>query len=108
MLRCESVDTFQMPLKVLASGGSLGDHVDDAAPREWSDPRASALTRVVRVADCVTKIIDGDADLNLDGTLRAAEIDADGDRLLEQTEIDRQALVRFLAADFQVPRSVSR
>jgi hypothetical protein len=44
----------------------------------------------------------------LDSTLVAAGIDVGADRLIEQTEIDRLALVKFLAADFQAPRSTRR
>jgi putative nucleotidyltransferase with HDIG domain len=101
------LDHAMLGAQVLASHG-LPSRLTETV-HDHHDPRANTapLTRVIRVADCIAKIIEGD-DLDLDATLRATDIDASGARLIEQTETDRLVLINFLAADFQAPRSVAR
>lgn len=101
-------DHATLGAEVLSNHGLPARLVDALRDHHATDLHASPLTRVVSIADCIAKIIDGDTQLDLDSTLVAAGIDAGVDRLIEQTEIDRLALVKFLAADFQAPRSTRR
>jgi putative nucleotidyltransferase with HDIG domain len=64
--------------------------------------KATPLARVVHVADCVAKVIQGDATLDLERTLHEVGFEADGASLVAQVESDRRALLMFLA-DFSAP-----
>ena len=64
--------------------------------------KATPLTRVVHVADCVAKVIQGDEDVDLERTLREVGFEADAASLVAQVESDRRALLMFLA-DFSAP-----
>jgi putative nucleotidyltransferase with HDIG domain len=69
--------------------------------------KATPLARVVHVADCVAKVIQGDVDLDVERTLREVGFDADGAGLVAQVESDRRALLMFLA-DFSAPSADRR
>ena len=69
---------------------------------------ASPLTRAVHVADCIAKIVEGDTRVDLDATLREAGVAATGSSLIDQTEDDRRAILKFLAAEFLAPRTARR
>jgi putative nucleotidyltransferase with HDIG domain len=102
--RLFGIDHATLGAQVLSSNGLPTTITDAVREHHAADATAHPLTRVVRVADCIAEIIEGDARLDLDATLRAAGISAGGDRLIEQTETDRSALLNFLA-DFMTPRS---
>ncbi len=101
-------DHATLGAQVLASHGLPAGLTNAVLQHHDNVGKEEPLTQVVRVADCIAKIIEGDTLLDLDATLHATGIAADGDRLMEQTETDRRALVQFLAADFQAPRSARR
>ena len=58
-------------------------------------------------ADCIAEVVEGNAGVDLDATLREAGVSAAGEHLVDQTEIDRAALLNFLA-DFMTPRATAR
>jgi putative nucleotidyltransferase with HDIG domain len=66
--------------------------------------KAAPLARVVHVADCVAKIVQGDSRLDLDRTLHDVGFGVKSAGLVEHVEADRRALLTFLA-DFLVPRN---
>ena len=68
--------------------------------------KATALARVVHVADCVAKVVQGDSSLDLGRTLREMGF-GPSTSLVDHVEADRRALLRFLA-DFSVPRPNTR
>jgi putative nucleotidyltransferase with HDIG domain len=102
------IDHATLGAQVLSSHGLPATLTNAVHQHHDTDVDVAPLVRVVRVADCIAEIIEGDTRLDLDATLRAARIEAAGDRLIEQTETDRSVLVKFLAADFQAPRSATR
>ena len=102
------IDHATLGAQVLSSRGLPSAFTNAVHQHHDNSADAAPLTRVVRVADCIAEIIEGDTRLDLDATLRAAGIAAASDRLIEQTETDRRSLVQFLAADFQAPRSIPR
>jgi putative nucleotidyltransferase with HDIG domain len=102
------IDHARLGAKALSSHG-LPAQLTDAIMQHHDVGAAGApLTKTVRIADCVAKIVEGDDQLDLTATLHAEGIETDGARLLEHTEVDRRALILFLAADFQAPRFPAR
>jgi hypothetical protein len=102
------IDHATLGAQVLADHGLPAALTNTLLEHHDAGPNAAPLTRVVRVADCIAKVIEGDTHVDLDAALHASAIDADGKRLIEQTETDRRALVTFLAADFRASRTHSR
>ena len=66
--------------------------------------KATPLARLIHVADCVAKVVQGDSGLDLERTLRKMGFRAAGSSLVAQVESDRRSLLRFLA-DFSMPRA---
>jgi putative nucleotidyltransferase with HDIG domain len=68
---------------------------------------ADPMTRVVQIADCIAEVVDGSPTADPGAVLRAAEVTAAAERLVDQAEGDRTALLNFLA-DFMTPRAALR
>ncbi|MCU1465929.1 MAG: hypothetical protein JWM72_1857 [Actinomycetia bacterium] len=102
------IDHATLGAQVLSDHGLPAALTNTLLEHHDTGPNAAPLTRVVRVADCIAKVIEGDTHVDLDAALHASAIDAAGPRLIEQTETDRRALVTFLAADFRASRTHSR
>ncbi|HYL52106.1 MAG TPA: HDOD domain-containing protein [Acidimicrobiia bacterium] len=102
--RLLGIDHASLGAQVLAKQGLPPAITNAVQQHHILGESATPLARVVHVADCIAKIIEGDSRLDLDATLRAAGIPGTGDGLVDQTEADRRALLRFLA-DFLAPRT---
>jgi hypothetical protein len=102
------IDHATLGAQVLSDHGLPAALTNTLLEHHDTSPNAAPLTRVIRAADCVAKVIEGDTHVDLDAALHATAIDAASQRLIEQTETDRRALVTFLAADFRATRSESR
>lgn len=102
--RLLGIDHATLGAQVLAKQGLPRTITDAVQEHHVVGADASRLTRVVHVADCIAKIIEGDSELDLDATLRAAGVPGTSDSLVDQSETDRRALLRFLA-DFLAPRT---
>ncbi len=100
------IDHATLGARVLSNNGLPATLTQTVHDHHTASANRTPLTRVIRVADVIANVVDGD-DLDLDATLHAEHIHTRSDRLLEQTETDRRALLTFLAADFQAPRSVT-
>jgi len=98
------IDHATLGAQVLAKQGLPRTITDAVQEHHVVGADASPLTRVVHVADCIAKIIEGDSELDLDATLRASGVPGTSDSLVDQSETDRRALLRFLA-DFLAPRT---
>lgn len=70
-------------------------------------PSGDPLTCVVQLADSVAEVVEGNVRIDLDVALRAAGVAAAAEHLVDQTEVDRAALLNFLA-DFMTPRAAAR
>lgn len=102
--RLLGIDHASLGAQVLAKQGLPAAITTAVQQHHVLGQSATPLARVVHVADCIAKIIEGDSGLDLDATLRAAGVPGPGDGLVDQTEGDRRALLRFLA-DFLAPRT---
>jgi putative nucleotidyltransferase with HDIG domain len=102
--RLFGIDHASLGAQVLSKQGLPLVITDAIHDHEVAGATATPLARTVRVADCIAKIVDGDSRLDLDMTLREAGIEATSDRLIDQAETDRRALLKFLA-DFLAPRA---
>ena len=101
------VDHASLGAQVLSSKGLPAKITDAVRDHHVAGAAADPLTRVVQVADCIAEVVEGNAGIDLDATLRAAGVSAAGEHLVDQTEIDRAALLNFLA-DFMTPRAATR
>ncbi len=105
--RVLGIDHATLGAQVLAKQGLPATITSAVQDHHVVSASAAPLVRVVHIADCIAKIIEGDAELDLDAALRAAGVPGAPDGLVDQAEADRRVLLRFLA-DFLAPRTGAR
>jgi putative nucleotidyltransferase with HDIG domain len=101
------VDHAALGAQVLSSNGLPTTITDAVRDHHVAGAAADPLTRVVQLGDCVAEVVEGNVQVDLDVALRTAGVSAAGEHLVDQTEIDRAALLNFLA-DFMTPRAATR
>jgi putative nucleotidyltransferase with HDIG domain len=101
------IDHATLGAQVLSTNGLPTTITNAVRDHHGAGASADPLTRVVQVADCIAEIVEGNAGHDLDAMLRAAGVAAAGEHLVDQTDIDRAALLNFLA-DFMAPRAAIR
>jgi putative nucleotidyltransferase with HDIG domain len=105
--RLFGIDHASLGAQVLSRQGLPPAITGAIREHHLADATATPLARIVRVADCVAKVVDGDSRTDLDATLREVGITAAGDRLVAQAESDRNGLLRFVS-DFVAPSAEVR
>ncbi len=106
--RIFGVDHATLGAQVLSRQGVPPAITNALLDHHLTTATAAPLTRAVHVADCIAKIVEGDTRVDLDATLREAGVAATGSSLIDQTEDDRRAILKFLAAEFLAPRTARR